>query len=67
MGEFKLSPQALSDIEEIWEYIANDMPRTVCAMRSLVLATNLRTFREWAIFEPIWPMSLFVSGQCIRI
>ena len=24
MGGFKLSPEALSDIEEIWEYIAND-------------------------------------------
>ena len=24
MGEFKLSPEALRDIEEIWEFISND-------------------------------------------
>ena len=50
------------------------MRRTVCAMRSLVLATNLRICREWGICARTWlqelaPIGLVkaVEGRDVRV
>ena len=78
MGEFKLSPQSLSDIEEIWDYIANDNLDAADRVRdeifSLVLATNLRICREWGICARTWlqelaPIGLVkaVEGRDVRV
>ena len=68
MSDLRLSPQAFRDIDEIWEFIAEDNPDAADSIRDEIFAVcetlaempGMGQLREDLATPP------FASGACIR-
>ena len=68
MSDYRLSPQAFRDIDEIWEFIAEDNLDAADRIRDEIFAAceRLAEIPGMGHFEKTWPTSPFASGGYIR-